>query len=456
MTDLLEQPTVQTIGEDTTEERRRPLPWKWLPLIVVAATLLGAALVVTAFDTAPADNRLLITDGSGTVSLVDVASPDPIFSIDHAVAAPDAETLYRTKPQGPDTQVDELDATNGAILGSQVVAGDLAIKVVSPDGDAVALMAPDGGSASLYTPAPRETTAITVAWNDGTPARTYELQGNFEPETFSLDEDTLFLVEFWPALAPDRYYVRQLDLTSGEIREAYSPEVVIEPAMRGKARAQVMDPAGEFLYTLYSVDVDDAPIADPDQGEHRSFIHVLDLREERSICIFLGEFGGVAEDRIGMGIAPDGDTLYVVDALAAEIAVVDTRSYALTEVTTVDKLRMEPAYATRPAVAVAGDGRLYVTKGGTLALELAPTESGFEAVDAIGIIGNHPQTIGGLDLSADDTQLRFAVDDGVVVYDLAAGVEVARITAPADSEGPIGFVGAPPGTVGRYPLECAC
>lgn len=456
MTDLLDRPTVQVVVGDGEEAPLPPFRWRWLIPIAASLGFFGVAVLVAVFETSPQDDALLITDDSGTVSLVDLTSSEPIFSIENAVAAPDAETLYRTKPEGENTQVDELDATNGAILGSQIVAGALVIKVVSPDGDAVALMEPDAESARLYTPTPRETTAITVAWNDGTPARTYELEGSFEPETFSLDEDTLFLVEFWPALEPDRYFVRQLDLISGEIRQTYSPEVVIEPAMRGKARAQVMDPAGEFLYTLYSVDQEDAPILDEAQGEHRSFVHVLDLREEQSICIFLSDFGGSAEDRIGMGISPDGDTLYVVDALTAEIAVVDTRRYAVSSVSTVEKLRMEPGYATRPSVVVADDGRLFVSKGGYVALELEPVDEGFEAVDAIGIVGNHPQTITGLDLSADGTELRFAINDSIVVHDLASQVEVARITAPTGDDGVIGFVGAPPGTVGRYPLDCAC
>jgi hypothetical protein len=455
MTQLLDRPDI-VVGEEVSEE---PMPgaWRWLAPVIAVGGLVVAFLLFDVFETDPQDDAILITDGSGTVSLVDPAFDEPVFSIDNAVAAPDAETIYRTKPEGGDTQVDELDASNGAILGSQVVAGQQAIKVVAPNGDAVALMPPDDGSARLYAPIPRETTTITVAWNDETPARTYELDGNFEPETFSLDADTLFLVEFRPPSDPDRYYVRQLDLISGEIRTGYSPEVIIEPAMRGKARAQVMDPEGEFLYTLYSVDPSDAPILDAQSAEHRSFVHVLDLREERSICIFLGDFGGGAEDLIGMGISPDGDTLYVVDASRAEIAVVDTREHRVTEVSAVQKLVTDPESATRPAVAVGDDGRVFVSKAGYVVIELEHGESGFEAVDAIGIISGGPnERINGIDLSADGTQLRFAVNNGVVIYDLVKDSEVARITAPGGADAVVGFVGAPPGTVGKYDLLCAC
>ena len=47
------------------------------------------------------------------------------------------------------------------------------------------------------------------------------------------------------------------------------------------------------------------------QREHRAFIHVLDLNNEASICIFLGTFATFAEEKIGMGIFPDGERLFV-------------------------------------------------------------------------------------------------------------------------------------------------
>ena len=456
MTQLLERP-IQGINEPAALPPTRKR-WAWM-VPVVAAVVLGIVAILLSTDTPPPSNRLLITDDAGTVSLIDPEQSTPVFSIDSAVAAPDGETIFRTKPEGADTQVDELDATNGSVVATQVVSGRLEIVAVSPDGDAVALMPEYGGNAGIYAPAPREQTSITVVRRDGSEPRTYDLEGNFEPETFSLDEDTLFLVEFWPPMDPDRYFVRQLDLEAGAIREAYSPEVVIEPAMRGKARAQALDPDGEYLYTLYSIDGNADPLHDPtavapDDGEYWSFIHVLDLREEKSICIFLPNmFGRWSEDRIGMGISPDGSSLYVVDAITGSIAVVDTESHQVDGVVQVDKIQMDRAHAQRPSVVVGSKGRLYVTKGSYIVIELDATD-GFEATDAIGV--NVDEPIHGLNISPDGVYLRMAVGNEIVIFDLAKGEEVRSVTVSSTKGGQVDFVGAPPGTVTRFPLDCAC
>lgn len=206
MTQTLER-TTQVVGGRPPEDPMPPqVPWAWLVPVAAAAVLGAAALVLSLGDDAPASDRVLVTSDSGTVSLIDtVGDSGVVYSIENAYAAPDSETIYRIKVEGTDTQIDEIDAVDGSLVGSQTVPGVLEIVAVSPDGDAVALMPDYGGAPGLYAPAPREETSITVARNDGSAARTYDLEGNFEPETFSLDEDTLFLVEFWPPLNPDRY-----------------------------------------------------------------------------------------------------------------------------------------------------------------------------------------------------------------------------------------------------------
>ncbi|HUF83682.1 MAG TPA: hypothetical protein VMQ81_03715 [Acidimicrobiia bacterium] len=142
------------------------------------------------------------------------------------------------------TRVDTIDSTTGTSLGSLSLPGGLSIRAVAPRGSAVALMPVDGASADAYTPASRSTTVITVVEAESDLEVTHRLDGNLEPEIFSTDGDMLFLLEYWPPLEPDRYFMRQLDVASGEIADVHSPEVDLQPEMRGTARAQAMDPGG--------------------------------------------------------------------------------------------------------------------------------------------------------------------------------------------------------------------
>jgi hypothetical protein len=453
MAQLLERP-VAVGGKESPPQVAGAAPARRLGLaaafLLVAGTL---AFAGTAGDD-PRQDQVLISDREGTVSLVDTTQGATVYSIENAIAAPDATTIYRAKPDGDSTQVDRLDAGNGAVLGSQVVPGRLAISVVSYDAGAAALLPRYSIGEGIYEPVPRETTPITVVRDDGSEPRTYQLDGNFEPETFSRDLDTLFLIEFWPATNPDRYFVRQLDLESGELLVAYSPEVEWAPEMRGRARAHTMDPNGEFLYTLYSVEPGDPPIQDREDGtggDNWAFVHVLDLREEKSICIFLGgEFARSSGGALGMAITPDGRALYVVDGHDGTVVEIGTDRFQVTSVTDVDELKADPEYTRRPVVA-AGDDRLFVTKYGSSILEL-DRAAGLEAVD---VIGSSLEVIG-LQLSPDGKHLRIAVPGQIVVWDRAAGAEVATVTAPASDDGVVDFTGSPPGVAGRYPLECAC
>jgi hypothetical protein len=121
----------------------------------------------------------------------------------------------------------------------------------------------------------------------------------------------------------------------------------------------------------------------------------------------------------------------------------------------VDKLEMDRRYAARPAVAVGDDGRVFVTKGTYVVIEL-DAGAGFEPVDAIGLTRESSTGVHGIDLSPDGTQLRMAIENDIIVYDLGLGAEITTVTGPDSADGVVNFVGAPPNTVGRYPLDCAC
>ncbi|HEX9864497.1 MAG TPA: hypothetical protein VGC03_05985, partial [Acidimicrobiia bacterium] len=213
---------------------------------VAAVVILASAAAAFGLTRPPAP--VLVSDGEGRLSLINVDTGEPAYTVNDAVRAPAGPKILRAAEEGEATEVEVLNPESGEVVASTRVEGNLAIRAVSPFGGAVALMAPRPKTTDLYVPEPREQTLVTVVWNEEREPRTYTLEGNFEPETFSTDEETLFLLEFYPPSDPDRYFVRQLDLASGEISDVETPDqelgIELNPEMRGHARAQAMAPDG--------------------------------------------------------------------------------------------------------------------------------------------------------------------------------------------------------------------
>ena len=222
----------------------------------VAAVVI-LALAAAAFGLTRPAAPVLVSDGEGQLSLINVDIGEPAYTVNDAVRAPAGSKIFRAEEEGEATEVEVLNPESGEVVASTRIEGNLAIRAVSPFGGAVALMAPRPKTTDLYVPEPREQTLVTVVWSDEREPRTYTLEGNFEPETFSTDEETLFLLEFYPPSDPDRYFVRQLDLVSGEISGVDTPDqelgIELNPEMRGHARAQAMAPDGSFLFSLYTI-----------------------------------------------------------------------------------------------------------------------------------------------------------------------------------------------------------
>jgi hypothetical protein len=421
----------------------------------VAATvvLVGGASAVWAVasggaDPRPVDDRVLVQNGDGDVSLVDPDTGAALYEVAGAVVAPDRSTLLTTDPDGDDTVLQSRDPQTGAVTGETTVAGRLEVRTVSPDGDAAALL-PPRSTEGLYVPEPREVTDLTVVYTDDRRAQTFSLPGNFEPEIFSLDESVLFLLEFTPPLEPVDYRVRQLDLATGAVGDVQSPDVELDPTMRGTPRAQVLHPDGTFLYTLYTIGTGLEPAHSVDGAgahtAHRAFVHVIDLVNSTATCVFLpSPIGDLDEADVGLGASPDGSRLYVADPTTSMVVRIDTASLGVDQVVTVPQLRPTGLAAS---IAVAPDGAVYASAGWHV-LQLEP--EGLTATAVWG--GNEPVTA--LGVSGDGAQLRIASGGQVFLLDRTTGQEVGVLRAPGD--GGVELLGPPAGTVTSFPLECAC
>ncbi|MGH2653492.1 MAG: YncE family protein [Actinomycetota bacterium] len=242
------------------------------------------------------------------------------------------------------------------------VPGELGVRVASPDGSLVALMPPLPAGASPWVPEPRASTTITVADPSGLQEpRQFRLDGNFEPEAFSADRGTLFLISYVPPTAPTGYRVAALDLTDGSLSRVNTGVKGVVETMSGTRLEQVASADGSMLYTLYTTRPPDHADADSSEAEHVGFVHTLSLAEGWAHCIPLPEqlWGGAPADQ-AMAISADGGLLYVVDTARRVVAAMDTSSL---EMTGTDGVQLAPDQEGETRAVIAPDGALVVSSG---------------------------------------------------------------------------------------------
>lgn len=392
---------------------------------------------------------VLVSDGAGRISLLDINTGEAAYTVTDAVKTPDGSKIVRAGTEGETTEVEVLNPTSGEVVTSTRIEGNLEIRAVSPFGGVVALMPPRPSTTDLYVPEPREQTSIEVVWSDGRPPRDYVLDGNFEPETFSTDEETLFLLEFSPPSDPDRYYVRQLDLASGEITGVETTDqgqgIELNPEMRGHARAQAMSPDGTYLFSLYTIGRGEDPVHDPNDPEtdRWAFVHTLNLEEKWSHCIFLPvPFGTEAESAMSLGISGDGKDLFVIDASTESVARIDATELDVDMVETVRGL-----YSASARPVAVGPEIVYIGMGDSV------LEMGRDTLipNAAFIVTTPTTSLGvhGLELAPDGRTLRIAHGSSISVLDMPGERVIATLTSPDDEAG--SFVGDPVGD--RVDLE---
>jgi hypothetical protein len=280
-----------------------------------------------------------------------------------AVVTADARTIYATIPSsGGGTRLDTIRTGTGTVTASVRLDGAWVPRIASVDGNLVALT-PAGAAGG----AGRTRTTILVADRSG-PRYRLDLSGNVEPDAFGRSTATLFVLDWLPPTAPDRYRVRAVDLMSGVpgpllTRNKVPVPVGAEEEMRGSARQAVFGPDLSTLYTLYTNQPDHQHTRDLLAGRWRAeapaFVHTLNLDVGWAYCVDLPQpFGQAAAAAHTIAIAPGGGTLLVADFGGGHLAVVDTEALAVRRV-----VSMPTADGSACSV-VAPDGRrLYLGIG---------------------------------------------------------------------------------------------
>ena len=276
-------------------------------------------------STAVPGTSLAATDGEQVSGLALVQAADGLLTIDLASGkskfVDGLANADWTRVASVNKGVAKLvDAVSQKEMRTANVPEGLSVAAISANGSLIAYSdAPEYGHGGL--PAPRASTRIAIvsSWSEG--AKVLELKGNMVPEAFSKDGRNVFVLDYVPAMAPDHYEVRMVDINTSAITDvggrikAPSP---VDEQMQGNARTSVYSPDRTMLFTLYS-----------EYGEEgHAFIHALNLDEKWSYCLDLPDSGRFGEGQATLAMASD-NKLYVIGD-SGQIAQVDAQPYGLT------------------------------------------------------------------------------------------------------------------------------
>lgn len=315
--------------------------------VVLAAVCMGLIAAGCGEPAGPRGSDTLFLRSGQSIAVIKAGASAPSFRGSSTVPSPNWTTVVRNDLRRRKTRLTAVNPLSGSTRWKQDIAGNFRTKVVSHDGTLVA-MGPLGERSYKQG---RGTTTMLIAGSRSSEPQVYELLGNYEPEAFSVDGRSLFLVSYLPARNPDSYQVRKLDLRTGEVEGVYTPDQDLQERMGGTARIQAASPDGTRLYTLYTVEEASGTYA---------FIHVLALDELWAHCIDLpAEFATFPERATAITVSPDGRHIHVVNSAAEKIATIDAGSLQVTATADVDMISGTDTYASTD-----GSGRVFVASSG--------------------------------------------------------------------------------------------
>jgi len=408
-----------------------------LTMALLAAACSGGGERDVSVDTGRARPELLYLGSPTGITALAPQRGHVRFQETAAVPSRDWSVLYTTSTDGMSTTLRTLDPVTGEELSHRTIPGVFTVRTVSEDGAMVALTPPPPPGTDTYHPAAKDPTPMVVVRRDDPDPRVLSVPGNVEPEAFSLSGDALFVIDFVPPLAPERYRVARLDLKTTTVDEVWSKEDELQAPMRGTARAQAIAPDGRRLYTLYTRD---ATADEPAEA----FVHVLDLDAERASCVDLPpEF---AADPLGaVAVTPSGSRLYVYSPTVGALAELDTNALEIARTATVTPPVGTVSSATR---ATATESTLYLSVADritSVALEDLHADEWASA----------PGEIAGIEPASDGTNLYVVLVDRVLVVDPRTLVSRRELAVPPQSV-PVDHVAPALPPIAPGYAKCAC
>jgi YVTN family beta-propeller protein len=394
--------------------------------LTLAGAGLASGLVLAGCD-GPARPTALPSGGVPDQLFVDTASGLAILGgrtatpLGAAVTSPDGSWVFAAAPVGGGrTELRLLELPSGQVRQRVELAGSWVPRVSSPGGDLVALTP----SATA-----RGRDHSTVLVSDGRATRyRLELPGNYEPDAFGRDGTGLFVLDWLPPAAPDRYRVRIVDLATGQPGSLFTRDKVpvppgAEEEMRGQGRQAVYAPDRQTLFTLYTNQPDHLHTRDLVAGqkmtEANAFVHTLNMQIGWAYCLDLPEpFGDGPAAGHTIAVTPDGRRLLVADHTSGRLAVADTETLTVSSVVPV-----QVGEGTAASVVSSDQMRLYLGIGAQIHVVDLSTLTEVAHWPAFG-------EVRGLALSADGQRLLVGYPDAVGWFDPVAGGQLGRVVVP--------------------------
>lgn len=249
-----------------------------------------------------------------------------------AAASADGTVVYALTGE---SELVRFDPADGVTTRRATLGGGWLPRVVAAGGAACAL----SRTAGAPRPAARARSPLLVSF-DGR-QREYDLAGVVEPDAFTSDGAGLFVLEWTPAAAPERYRVRLLDLGGGTVgplltRDKTAVPPGAEETMSGEGRQQVPSPDGQVLYTLYTHQPGHRHTRDllsGRPGNAHAFVHVLHLTQRWAYCLDLPHpFGAGPAAGHAIAASADGREIAVLDATSGSLAWAGTEALAVSGV----------------------------------------------------------------------------------------------------------------------------
>jgi hypothetical protein len=280
---------------------------------------------------------------TGPLVAYDTASGAEYFTLPAGLLSADREHYFTAQP-GPTTQLTEYNLNTGVEKASFQIPERWELSGLSPSGHQAALTRPFDKTGT--------TAILVVDTQTGQTTQRLELNGNFEVDALSAAGNTLFLIEYLPALNPDHYQVRAYDLAfeslvEGALVDKRAPDEV----MAGQRQDAVTARDGSWVYTLYLR-----------TRNNTAFIHALNTVDRYTLCIDLPANGTGWDSLLGytLAVGPDGQTVLAANPVMGVVAKVNILEAGITQMTWFSPLTSdEPLTSLSPSVMSVDGKRVY-------------------------------------------------------------------------------------------------
>jgi hypothetical protein len=277
---------------------------------------------------------------SGPLVAYDTASGAEAFSLPAGLLSADHQHYVSAQP-GPITQLTEYDLKTGTEQATFEIQERWELSGLSPSGRWATLARPFDKTGT--------TAILLVDSHTGATAHRLDLKGNFEVDALSATGNTLFLIEYLPAINPDHYQVRAYDLLTetlldGALVDKREPDEV----MAGERQGAVTARDGSWVYTLYLR-----------TKNKTAFIHALNTIDKFTWCIDLPSNGTGWDSLLGytLAVGQDGQTVLATNPVMGVVAKVDIAEGGITQMAWFSPLTGdEPPTGSNPSV-ISADGQ---------------------------------------------------------------------------------------------------